>query len=196
MCSRSFTVVLDNTIHQKFNVRVENFTSDSFLRLLRLGLAISEIEDECKFDNVVYDNWRNINYNNIIDNESIIYVYKRNPMVLQTPNVKIRKVENPPQLQGKNNVKDHEEEVETVADEEDDSHVERIFCHVCFGFDSTTENPIILCDALGRTCDVGYHKKCKNIRNVSDSFFCDTHKNSNESRKRGRALALVSRKIF
>jgi hypothetical protein len=207
MCSRTFTVVVDNNKQQKFNVHVGNFTSDSFLRLIRIALAISEIEDDCKFDDVVYDNWRNIDFNSIVNGQSCIHVYSKRqnvdqkiPEVPKTPDVKIRKLENPPELK-RNKQEEQLQDVEEVQDEEygeDDSYVERIFCHVCFGFDSTQENPIVLCDALGRTCDVGYHKNCRNIRNVCDSFYCDIHKKSSESRKRGRSSknGIIPRKLF
>ena len=63
--TKTFQVVLNNTKSQSFTVRIENFTHESFLRLLRISGFTNEISDDCFVDDIFYADYRDVNFNNI-----------------------------------------------------------------------------------------------------------------------------------
>ncbi len=56
-----------------------------------------------------------------------------------------------------------------VEDGSDESHVESMYCIQCFGFDSSTDNPIVMCK--NRNCSVACHKNCSEFK----VFKCNVH---------------------
>lgn len=190
MSIKSFKVILNNNIMRPFNARVENLTHEAFLRLLRISGTAQEISDECIVDDVFYDNYRNVDFNNI---KVIRILTPDYDPLLQTPQKcrdhqekqKIPEIPNTPVKRKRSDESESESEeetvttttsTETVEDNSDESHVEQIFCRVCFGFEPLAENPIIMCDGNGRTCTVAYHQKCCGAKDPRAPFYCYLHK--------------------
>ena len=207
MSIKSFKVILNNNIMRPFNARVENLTHEAFLRLLRISGTAQEISDECIVDDVFYDNYRNVDFNNI---KVIRILTPDYDPLLQTPQKcrdhqekqKIPEIPNTPVKRKRSDESESEEETvttttstETVEDNSDESHVEQIFCRVCFGFEPLAENPIIMCDGNGRTCTVAYHQKCCGIKDPRAPFYCYLHKKPYGRDTNKKKLKKVKRRL-
>jgi hypothetical protein len=190
MSIKSFQVILNNYTMRPFNARVENLTPDAFLRLIRISGTAQEISNECFADDVYYDDYRNVDFNNVRVIRILTPDYDPS---LQTPQKsrnqeKIPEVPNTPVKRKRSDESEAEEEeetvtttvtstsTETVEDNSDESHVEQIFCRVCFGFEPLAENPIMMCDGNGRTCTIAYHQKCCGAKDPRAPFYCYLHK--------------------
>lgn len=217
MSSKSFEVIINNTETHPFTVRVENFSHESFLRLLRVSNVANEISDECFVDGVFYDNFRAVNFNdfkvikvyvpsihsqnnNVIINTPLCDSDVENP-IYRTPRCVVNRKKTPeaPRKRKRydeeysddddssdesddqsSDESDDESEDEAVEDGSDDSHVEALYCIRCFGFNVTTENPIIMCK--NRKCSICCHKNCS--KGLA-TFTCDLH---NKKKKLCRKL--------